>query len=81
MQKITYYCDRCGKRIDKEVCILGVRYADLESEERTDSEIRYGAELCFDCYHEINEMTAYLIDTPAFHFDGGSLRRCRNETH
>lgn len=76
MRKITFYCDRCGKQIpDKsimhqlmtklvdvlDVCTSG--FAEEEEEE--------GAELCADCYKEIDDMVAFMVENPTIHFDGG----------
>lgn len=69
MRKITFYCDRCGKLIpDKsimhqlmtklidvlDVCTSG--FAEEEEEE--------GAELCADCYREIDDMVAFMVKNP-----------------
>lgn len=77
MRKITFYCDRCGKMIpDKsimhqlmtklvdvlDVCTSG--FAEEEEEEE-------GAELCADCYKEIDGMVAFMVENPTIHFDGG----------
>lgn len=68
MRKITFYCDRCGKLIEKEVNLLGVWFLDTNGIE-TDKE--NGAELCSDCYNEIDEMIAWMVLNPTIHFDGG----------
>lgn len=68
MRKITFYCDRCGKQIEKEVNNIGVRFLNTEGVE-VDNE--FGAELCADCYNEIEEMITFMMLNPTIHFDGG----------
>lgn len=70
MRKITFYCDRCGKQIDTIVAQLNTfTYRLPETEDPED--VEEGAELCPECYREIDDMTAYMVKNPTVHFDGG----------
>lgn len=68
MRKITFYCDRCGKQIDGIIPQIGTRFLDSEGNEE---DHEYGAELCRDCFGEIDDMVAFMVKNPTIHFDGG----------
>lgn len=68
MRKITYYCDRCGKQIDGIIQQIGAWFLDSEGKEE---DHEYGAELCGDCFDEIDNMVVFMVKNPTIHFDGG----------
>ena len=53
MQKITYFCDRCGKQIEKTVCQLATIRIILPGDGSigmTSEDIDTGADLCESCF-------------------------------
>lgn len=68
MRKITFYCDRCGKMIPGITSQVGVRFLDSDGME---DDHEFGAELCPECYREIDDMTAYMVKNPTVHFSNG----------
>lgn len=68
MRKVTFYCDRCGKMIEGIIPQIGTRFLDSEGNEE---DHEYGAELCRDCFNEIDDMVAFMVKNPTVHFDGG----------
>lgn len=68
MRKITYFCDRCGKLIEGIIPQIGTRFLDSEGNEE---DHEYGAELCRDCFGEIDDMIAYMVKNPSVHFSNG----------
>lgn len=71
MRKITFYCDRCGKEIPELVLNLGTRELDVTSGDDYECQREWSAELCKDCYEEIDDMVAFMVKNPTIHFDGG----------
>ena len=70
MRKITIYCDRCGKQVETTAMMLHTfTYKLPETEDAED--VEEGAELCEDCYKEIDDMIAFMVKNPTVHFDGG----------
>lgn len=70
MRKITIFCDRCGKQIDTISMWLHTFIYELPETEDADN-VEEGAELCPDCYNEIDDMVAFMVKNPTIHFDGG----------
>ena len=68
MQKITYYCDRCGKEIRDFVRIV---YLVTEPVEDGEDESLRGPELCKPCSNEILNMTEWMVENPGVRFDNG----------
>lgn len=68
MRKYVFYCDRCGKQTDA-VIQLGSR--KIETETGFVEADDWGAELCPDCFKEVDDMIAWLIQHPEIHFSGG----------
>ena len=60
MRKTTWYCDRCGKLIERTAHVLAVHYYDPDGS-RDEEE---GAELCKDCYNVVDKAIADLIRPP-----------------
>lgn len=60
MCKITYYCDRCGKKAPSVVQI-GYRTINVETGEPEDYE--FGAELCVDCFDLVDKATMAAVNT------------------
>ena len=70
MRKVTIFCDRCGKQIrlvSKLLTTFSYNVDNTEDPEAVDD----GAELCIDCYNEIDTMIAFMVKNPTIHFDGG----------
>ena len=70
MRKITIFCDRCGKQIrlvSKLLTTFSYNVDNMEDPEAVDD----GAELCIDCFNEIDDMVAFMVKNPTIHFDGG----------
>lgn len=68
MQKITYYCDRCGKQITDFVRIV---YLVTEPVEDGDHDDLRGPELCKPCSNEILNITEWMVQNPGVRFDNG----------
>lgn len=68
MRKVTFYCDRCGKMIEGIIPQIGTRFLDSDGNEE---DHEYGAELCRDCFNEIDDMVAFMVKNPTIHFAGG----------
>lgn len=68
MRKITFYCDRCGKLITDKVYHEGYK---LLAEDGFAIDEEYGAELCRECFEEIDDMIAFMIKNPKIHFENG----------
>lgn len=71
MRKITFYCDRCGKMVDGLKYQLAVYWTSEEDLNLDPWELETGADLCRDCYKEIDDMVAFMVKNPTIHFDGG----------
>lgn len=71
MRKITFYCDRCGKMVDGLKYQLAVYWTSEEDLNLDPWELETGADLCRDCYKEIDNMVAFMVKNPTIHFDGG----------
>ena len=71
MRKITFYCDRCGKMVDGLKYQLAVYWTSEEDLNLDPWELETGADLCRDCYKEIDDMVAFMVENPTIHFDGG----------
>ena len=71
MRKITFYCDRCGKMVDGMKYQLAVYWTSEEDLNLDPWELETGADLCRDCYKEIDDMVAFMVENPTIHFDGG----------
>lgn len=72
MRKIMYFCDRCGKQVTDsmmQLCVSTLRIDDSYGEEV--GSLDEGAELCTDCYDEIDSMIAYMVKNPSVHFSNG----------
>ena len=70
MRKVTIYCDRCGKQVETTAMMLHTfTYKLPETEDPED--VEEGAELCEDCYKEIDDMIAFMVKNPTIHFAGG----------
>ena len=57
MQKITYFCDRCGKQIEKTVCQLATIRIILPEDgsiSMTSEDIDTGADLCESCFEAVD---------------------------
>ena len=59
MRKVTYYCDRCGKLIERDMVRLRSVFIDAATDIVTEEED--GAELCFDCYSFVDDATATAV--------------------
>lgn len=68
MRKYVFYCDRCGKQTDA-VKQLGNR--DIETENGFVESDEWGAELCPDCFDEVDDMIAFMVKNPSIHFSNG----------
>lgn len=63
MRKTTFYCDRCGKQTT-EIYQLGHRRVDTDNGFEIDHE--WAAELCPECYKEIDDMIVHMIWHPEY---------------
>ena len=70
MRKVTIFCDRCGKQIDTISMWLHTFIYEPQETEDADN-VEEGAELCPDCYNEIDNMVDFMVKNPTIHFDGG----------
>lgn len=70
MRKVTIFCDRCGKQIDTISMWLHTFIYEPPETEDADN-VEEGAELCSDCYNEIDNMVAFMVKNPTIHFAGG----------
>lgn len=68
MQRITYFCDRCGKEIQDFVRIVYLVTEPVAEGE--DGSLR-GPELCKPCSNEVLNMTEWMVQNPKVHFDNG----------
>lgn len=69
MRKYIFYCDRCGKQTDA-VIQLGSR--KIETETGFVEADDWGAELCPDCFKEVDDMIAFMVKNPSVHFSNGT---------
>ena len=60
MRKTQFFCDRCGKLIERTAHVLAVHYYDPDGTRDEDE----GAELCWDCYSLVDKAIADLIKPP-----------------
>lgn len=65
MRKIMWICDRCGKEIPEVINNLGTRYLDQDG---YTNEAEWSAELCKDCYEEVDNMVAFMVKNPTIHY-------------
>lgn len=70
MRKVTIFCDRCGKQIGLVSKLLTTFSYNVDNTEDPE-DVEDGAELCIDCYNEIDNMVAFMVKNPTIHFDGG----------
>ena len=70
MRKVTIFCDRCGKQIRLVSKLLTTFSYNVDNTEDPE-DVEDGAELCIDCYNEIDNMVAFMVKNPTIHFDGG----------
>lgn len=70
MRKVTIFCDRCGKQIRLVSKLLTTFSYNVDNTEDPE-DVEDGAELCIDCYNEIDDMVAFMVKNPTIHFDGG----------
>ena len=69
MRKMVFYCDRCGKQVTDKLKQLG--HLVIETENGFSEGEEWAAELCPECFEEIDSMITWMMMHPQIHFSNG----------